>query len=85
MNREFAAFLVDRATEQIAELQKKFGTAYAASVETGDPAKVIADAAEACKADLVVVGRGRLRERLGELRTNVTAVIREAPCPVLSL
>ena len=85
MNREFASFLVDRATKQIEELQKKFGTAYPGFVETGDVAEVIHGAAKECKAGLIVIGRGHLQGRLGAFRTKVTSIIREAPCPVLSL
>ena len=34
--------------------------------------------------DLVVIGRGVVRQTLGRLRTSAYAIIREAPCPVLS-
>jgi hypothetical protein len=37
------------------------------------------------KASLVVVGRGRITHRFGQLRTHVTSIIRESPCPVLSI
>lgn len=35
--------------------------------------------------DLIVIGRGVMRERLGRMRTNTYAIIRESPCPVLSV
>jgi nucleotide-binding universal stress UspA family protein len=35
-------------------------------------------------ADLVVIGRGKLQEALGRLRTNAYAIIRQSPCPVVS-
>lgn len=37
------------------------------------------------EADLLVVGRGHFRERLGRLRSHLYDVIRHAPCPVLSV
>jgi nucleotide-binding universal stress UspA family protein len=37
------------------------------------------------RADLVVIGRGELRRLFGGLRSNIFEIIREAPCPVLSV
>ena len=37
------------------------------------------------RADLIVIGRGKMRETLGRLRTNACAIIRDSPCPVLSV
>jgi nucleotide-binding universal stress UspA family protein len=36
-------------------------------------------------ADLVVIGRGHLQESLGRLRTHAYGIIRQSPCPVLSV
>jgi nucleotide-binding universal stress UspA family protein len=36
-------------------------------------------------ADLVVIGRGVLNETLGRLRTHAYGIIRQSPCPVLSV
>jgi nucleotide-binding universal stress UspA family protein len=36
-------------------------------------------------ADLVVIGRGRLHETLGRLRSNAYAIIRDSPCAVISV
>jgi nucleotide-binding universal stress UspA family protein len=36
-------------------------------------------------ADLVVMGRGRATRTLGRLRSNVYSIIRDAPCPVISV
>jgi hypothetical protein len=32
-----------------------------------------------------VIGRGKLHETLGRLRTNSYAIIRQSPCPVISI
>jgi nucleotide-binding universal stress UspA family protein len=37
------------------------------------------------RADLVVIGRGCIQNGRGRLRANAYAIIREAPCPVLSV
>jgi nucleotide-binding universal stress UspA family protein len=36
-------------------------------------------------ADLVVIGRGHTNEALGRLRTHAYGIIRQSPCPVLSV
>ena len=35
--------------------------------------------------DLLIVGRGHARKALGRLRTHSLAIIRESPCPVISI
>jgi hypothetical protein len=37
------------------------------------------------QADVVIIGRGHVKEPLGRLRTNSYAIIRESPCPVISV
>jgi nucleotide-binding universal stress UspA family protein len=37
------------------------------------------------RTDLVVIGRGYIKEGFGGLRSNSYSIIREAPCPVLSV
>ena len=37
------------------------------------------------KADLLVVGRGRERETLARMWSHLYTILREAPCPVLSV
>ena len=54
-------------------------------VAAGEVGNVIRQAAVQHKADLVVIGRGHLGETLGRLRTNAYAVIRQSPCPVISV
>jgi nucleotide-binding universal stress UspA family protein len=45
----------------------------------------LAETAREQHSDLMVIGRGRTRLALGRLRTHSFAIIREAPCPVLSV
>jgi hypothetical protein len=45
----------------------------------------VAAAAREDQAGLVLTGRGTLAHFAGRLRTHVYAIIRDAPCPVLSI
>jgi len=55
------------------------------TVETGEPARIICSTAERLAADLLVIGRGSAAGVFGRLRTNAYAIIRESPCPVVSV
>jgi nucleotide-binding universal stress UspA family protein len=41
--------------------------------------------AEARRADLVLIGRGALPHFAGRLRSHAYAIVRDMPCPVLSV
>lgn len=82
---KFRAYLIDVSREELAKVQREAGTALETIVEGGDVAPVVRRAAEENDADLVVIGRGVLQEFFGRMRTHVYSVIREAPCPVISV
>jgi nucleotide-binding universal stress UspA family protein len=84
-NSEFERFLADCARGQIAKLQARVETAFDVSVAAGEVAKVVRAAALAHRADLTVIGRGHVQAPLSLLRTHAFGIIRNAPCPVLSL
>jgi nucleotide-binding universal stress UspA family protein len=77
--------LVDGTADVLAKLQVEAGTHAGTVVEIGGPAKVVRDAALSKRADLVITGRGSVHGLLGRLQANGYAIIRETPCPVLSL
>jgi nucleotide-binding universal stress UspA family protein len=54
-------------------------------LENGEPAQAVCDAAARLKADVLVVGRGSAAGVYGRLRTNAYAIIRQSPCPVVSV
>ena len=54
-------------------------------IEPGDPPKVICGLASEIGAGLLVIGRGSAAGVFGRLRTNAYAIIRQAPCPVVSV
>ena len=82
---EFGHFLLHTAREQIGRLQREAQVSYEASVEAGGVAQVICRVARETHADLVVLGRGVVKDAFGRLRSKSYEIIRESPCPVLSL
>ncbi len=52
---------------------------------SGEPAQKICDTAARLKADVLVIGRGSAAGVYGRLRTNAYAIIRQSPCPVVSV
>ena len=82
---EFGQFLIKAAREHIERLQAKTGTTFDVAVEPGDVASVIRKTALRTNSDLVVLGRGVVHAPLGRLRSKAYEIIRESPCPVLSL
>ncbi len=81
----FRTFLFDTARQELCELQREAGTNLETIIEGGDVAHVIHSAVEANRSDLVIIGRGAMHELLGRMRTGVYSIIREAPCPVISV
>ena len=54
-------------------------------VESGEAPHAICSAAARIPADLLVIGRGSAAGVFGRLRTNAYAIIRQSPCPVVSV
>jgi nucleotide-binding universal stress UspA family protein len=70
------------------ELQRVVDTAGSKAdvlVESGEAAHAICGAAARLKADVLVIGRGSAAGVFGRLRTNAYAIIRQSPCPVVSV
>ncbi|MBZ5602996.1 MAG: universal stress protein [Acidobacteriia bacterium] len=54
-------------------------------VAVGNVAEGVREEARRHGADLIVIGRGVLHETLGRLRTHSYGIIRNSPCPVISV
>lgn len=68
------------------QLQSGVGAESAAIyIEEGDAPKTVSAAAKSAGADLLVIGRGTVEDESGRLRTNAYAIIRQSPCPVISI
>lgn len=70
---------------QLEEAAKAAGAEPKVHVIPGEAAKVVRQVAEDVGANLVILGRHLDKSFLGRLRTHSYAIVREAPCPVLSL
>ena len=81
---DFIHALIDNARAEIQKLQEGAGSDVEVCIEAGRVSDVVCDAARKDNADLIVIGRGRLHDAFGRLRTNAYSIIRESPCPVLS-
>jgi nucleotide-binding universal stress UspA family protein len=77
--------LVSRLQSQIESLQKKLRTSADVVVETGDPPAAVAAAARRLGAGLVVLGRGASTDFIGRIKASGYDIIREAPCPVITV
>ncbi len=73
------------ATEALEELEGESHTEAGLLIESGEPASVICSAAARLEADLLVIGRGSAAGVFGRLRTNAYAIVRQSPCPVVSV
>jgi nucleotide-binding universal stress UspA family protein len=51
----------------------------------GEIAGAVRAEAERHNSDLIIIGRGLLHETLGRLRSHALGIIRQSPCPVLSV
>ena len=54
-------------------------------VHGGEVAHVIGCAAQRLRADLVIIGRSSENGLVGRLRANAYSIIRQSPCPVVSV
>jgi nucleotide-binding universal stress UspA family protein len=81
---DFMNALFENARTEISGLQKQAGTDLELCLDGGKVSKVVRAAVEEHNADLVVIGRGKLHETFGRLRTDAYSIIRESPCSVLS-
>ena len=54
-------------------------------IEGGDPADTICELARQRDADLIVIGRGTASGIFGRMRAHAYEIIRDSPCPVVSV
>jgi nucleotide-binding universal stress UspA family protein len=82
---DLQAFLEAEARKAIRKMQETAGVAAELCLGAGDVANVVEQAALHHGVDLVVIGRGHATRTLGRLRTHVYSIIRQSPCPVISV
>jgi len=82
---QWGAGMREAARRELERLQEFVHTEGELMIETGEPAQTICALATAVQADAMVIGRGSAAGVFGRLRTNAYAVIRQSPCPVVSV
>ena len=85
IDREFEEQMRLEARRNIEGLQKTVGIEAPLCVAVGNIAEGVREEARRHGADLIVIGRGILHETLGRLRTHSYGIIRQSPCPVISV
>jgi nucleotide-binding universal stress UspA family protein len=75
----------DLATRRIGELQSAVGSHAAVSIAIGPIKDALTEAARRLRADVIVLGRSPQSGALGRMRDLSYAMVRDAPCPVLSV
>ncbi len=83
---DWRQYLTQSAREQLDAMQKNAETnADVLITDNNNIPSAISSAASELEADLVVIGRGSSSGMLGRLRTNAYSIIRQSPCPVVSI
>jgi len=85
LSEEMTGMLMRQAREQMAELQARTGAEGEVLIDSGDIAQVVRKAVESRQAGLLVIGRHDDIGKRGRMRANVYAIVRESPCPVVSV
>ena len=84
--RAVRQYWIARASAGMAAILKQAGRPKAELVlHGGDIATMLAATAAGQKADLLLIGRGHLKQNLGRLRTHTMSIVCKSPCPVLSV
>ena len=73
------------ARAKIAQLQADLEIGGEVSIDVGDVPAALRDSARFHNADLLVIGRSHGTGVRGRLRANAYSILREAPCPVVSI
>jgi nucleotide-binding universal stress UspA family protein len=84
LDSKFRSFLYEVAHEKITAFQKEAGVNVPVHINGGDISHYVRDVAVQRQSDLLVIGRG-VHSVFGRLRTHSYALIRESPCPVVSI
>jgi nucleotide-binding universal stress UspA family protein len=84
-NAREEALAREAVRSKLADLAKAAGAQAIARVEQGQPAKTAARVAVEIGADLLVIGRRAVPGSSGRLEATAYAMIRQSPCPVVSV
>lgn len=85
LSPEWRGQVIDSARAELVQAMESAGVKGEMHIEIGPIASAVAAAAKSVQADLLIIGRSSLDGVTGRLPTNAYAIIRESPCPVLSV
>jgi nucleotide-binding universal stress UspA family protein len=85
LSPEWRGHVINEAKAELVRSLETAGANGEIRIEIGSIADAMADAAREVQADLLVIGRSPRDGITGRLPTNAYAIIRESPCPVLSI
>ena len=74
-----------RAKQKIEGMRDSIGSEAEISVVADEVPRAVRGGVENAKADLLVIGRSAEHGVIGRLRTNAYSIIRQSPCPVVSV
>ena len=77
--------LIDEAYNRLRELKQKLNIDAPVSVVDAPVAEGVREMALRRKADLVVTGRGHCQDTMSRMWSHLYSIVRESPCPVLSV
>jgi len=83
--RELQEDIRETAAQAIESMLTSAGVEATTRVVVGGITERAAEAARAENVDLVIVGRGAIREPFARLRTHIFGIVEQSPCPVLSV
>ncbi|HSR08300.1 MAG TPA: universal stress protein [Bryobacteraceae bacterium] len=82
---QFKQELIDADNERLRDLKNKLGIDASLTCMDGATANCVCREAIQKEADLIVVGRGRAQGALSRIWSRLYTIVRESPCPVLSI
>jgi nucleotide-binding universal stress UspA family protein len=82
---EIKQYVTAQAESEIRTAQHSIGSTAAVQIVVGEAPKAVCAAAKDWNADLLVISRGVASEFLGRLRSRSYSIIRQSPCPVVSV
>src|SRR5262245_3746816 len=85
LDQETKLLAISAAEEAIAKAQLSTGSQADIEIVGDEAHKGVCAAARRWNADLLVIGRGAAAGFLGRLRSRTYSIIRESPCPVVSI
>jgi nucleotide-binding universal stress UspA family protein len=77
--------LIHKARERIEFLMQDLGVPGEITIESAETPLMVRDAAAEAKADVLVIGRGSTPRAHGHLPATSYAIVRESPCPVVTI